>query len=70
MNTEGTRWYIWSMEHNAFWAPDRNGYTNRRDSAGTYNFVEATEIVRNGNYGVGPNTPHEAMIQVESTIRL
>lgn len=70
MNTSGTRWYIWSMEHNAFWAPNRNGYTTRRDSAGTYSYEEATEIVRNGNYGTDINHPYEAMILVENVIRL
>lgn len=70
MNTDGTRWYIWSMEHNAFWAPNRSGYTVRRDSAGTYSYADATEIVRNANYGRDINLPHEAMILVENVIRL
>lgn len=70
MNTANTRWYIWSMEHNAFWAPGRNGYVTRRDAAGTYSYDEATEIVRNANYGRDANLPHEAMILVENTIRL
>lgn len=70
MNTDTTRWYIWSMEHNAFWAPARNGYTRRRDSAGTYSYAEATEIVRNANYGTDANLPHEAMILAESVLRL
>ncbi len=70
MNTAGTRWYIWSMEHDKFWAPNRNGFSAHRSEAGTYSYEEAIEIVRNANYGRDINRPHEAMILVEDVIRL
>ena len=70
MNTDNTRWRIWSMEHNAFWAPNREGYTTQRDGAGIYSYEDATSIVRNGNYGTDKNRPHESMILVEDVIRL
>lgn len=55
-------WLIWSMEHRAWWAPERNGYTRYRAKAGRYSFDEAKEIVQGGNMGAAPDFPHEAMI--------
>lgn len=64
MNTpkEGKRWLIWSIEHNAWWRPDRCGYHGNRQMAGRYGFEEALEIVAQGNIGTG-NRPNEAMIE-------
>lgn len=60
-----TQWYIWSMEHNAFWASNSYGYTRHRQSAGLYSYAKATDIVKNGNYGAPDDKPNEAMILAE-----
>lgn len=36
---------IWSFEHNAWWAPARQGYTEIIEQAGRYTAAEAGEIV-------------------------
>ena len=35
---------IWSHEHNAWWMPNRRGYTTDRALAGHYDFGEAADI--------------------------
>jgi hypothetical protein len=40
---------IWSFEHEAWWAPDRCGYTEFLDQAGRYGDAEAHQIVRDAN---------------------
>ena len=37
---------IWSDEHNAWWAPDREGYVSSLARAGLYTEAEADEICR------------------------
>ena len=47
---EGTStepWLVWSHDHNAFWAPNRCGYTQFIDRAGRYSRAEAEQICRN-----------------------
>ena len=36
---------IWSFEHQAWWAPNRCGYTAKLDEAGRYKRDEAASIV-------------------------
>ena len=36
---------IWSWKHRAWWAPDREGYTQHIGEAGRYSFEEASDIV-------------------------
>lgn len=38
-------YYIWSFEHGAFWAPNREGYTPDVRLAGTYREDIAAQIV-------------------------
>ena len=60
-------WLIWSIEHNAWWRPDRRGYTPDRTSAGRYTMKEALEIVSSANRYVNYDSPpNEAMIKYES----
>lgn len=42
-------WVIWSFEHNAWWKPDRRGYTPDLIFAGVYSKEEADEIERDAN---------------------
>ena len=36
---------IWSWEHLAWWAPNRQGYTEQLEQAGRYSHAEAADIV-------------------------
>ena len=38
-------YYLWSFEHGAFWAPNRDGYTTDVRLAGTYTTAIAEQIV-------------------------
>lgn len=40
---------IWSIEHGAWWRPDRCGYTVRLHEAGRYSVDDAADIVRRAN---------------------
>lgn len=40
----GPPWLVWSNEHNAFWRPNRCGYTRLIDQAGRYSKAEAEAI--------------------------
>ena len=45
-----TEWFvIWSIEHNAWWAPDRHGYVRDVLRAGRYPRHEARAIVHDAN---------------------
>lgn len=55
---------IWSIEHNAWWKEDWDGYTKEKENAGQYNFDEAYGIVKKGNIRSG-DVPNEAMILYE-----
>lgn len=67
---DDTRWNIWSIEHNAWWAPNEDGYTRLKAEAGTYTYDRAVEIVSGANkYRYGNEhtmEPNEAMILVEN----
>lgn len=57
---------IYSFEHRAWWAPDRNGYVDRRIAAGRYTFEEAVSICKQANrHGRVINRPEEAMVPDE-----
>ena len=57
-----TEWFvIWSIEHNAWWAPDRRGYVRDALRAGRYARDEAREIVDDANV----RSFEECMIPVE-----
>lgn len=43
------RFAIWSIEHDAWWAPARLGYTRLLDDAGSYSDAESREIVARAN---------------------
>lgn len=40
---------IWSIEHGAWWRPDRCGYTLRLHEAGRYALEDARQIVKDAN---------------------
>lgn len=72
---ENTKWLIWSIEHDAWWAPNRKGYSSLA-YAGVYSYEDALAIVKGANYcltldrtsdakkrnGRLLDTPQEAMI--------
>lgn len=60
-NQDKTQWLIWSIEHNAWWAPNEQGYTPYRSMAGKYSTEDASRIVKSANIGE-LNIPNEAMI--------
>lgn len=53
---------IWSIEHNAWWAPRKNGYIKERSRAGLYSEAEALGIVKSANIGLH-DIPNEAMVE-------
>jgi len=46
------KWLVWSNEHDAWWAPNHNGYVRRRAEAGRYEFDDALAIVTDANWGL------------------
>lgn len=71
------KWLIWSIEHGAWWKPDRNGYTSKFKEAGRYTYEEALELVTHANWNLWNldkakgnkarnNMPYEAMVQDDS----
>lgn len=44
-------YYIWSTEHNRWWKPGGNGYTENLEEAGDYGRVEAMNICANSALG-------------------
>ena len=43
------RYCIWSFEHEAWWAPNRCGYTRDLAAAGRYDAAEAGHILADAN---------------------
>ena len=58
-----SRWIIWSIEHDAWWAENHSGYVGKRAYAGEYSFIEALRIVKGANIG-DRDIPNEAMIRI------
>ena len=56
-----TMFYVWSMEHGAWWRPNHCGYTQNKSEAGKYSYAEACKIVHGANQYQG-DRPNEAMI--------
>ncbi len=60
--------YIWSWEHNAWWALNERGYVEKKENAGIYSFDRATKICIGANYtfnhGIGKIMPNEAMVPI------
>ena len=59
------KYYIWSIEHNAWWGPAEWGYKQHVRDAGLYSKEEAYRIVKRANFA----EVMEAMIP-ESAIAL
>lgn len=49
LEDEMTKFLIWSIEHGAWWAPARSGYTVNIREAGRYTWGEAKAIVDDAN---------------------
>lgn len=59
MNNE--MYYIWSIEHGAWWKPQEHGYTKIKSEAGLYYREEAIRICESANCYTS-DVPNEAMI--------
>lgn len=62
------KYLIWSWEHDAWWAPNSNGYVSDRGDAGEYSYEEALKICLNANYGFyrgREKMPYEGMVPVK-----
>jgi hypothetical protein len=57
---------IWSIEHNAWWAAGRQGYTRELPQAGIYGEDESRDIVERAN--AHRATSYECRIPVECTL--
>lgn len=60
-------YYIWSFEHDAWWAPNERGYVSDFHAAGKYPEERAYEIVKDANRGFNngfDEMPNEAMVPV------
>ncbi len=57
-------WLIWSIEHNAWWKPNENGYTNVKEGAGRYTYEDALRITKDANKHpmAFRDVPNEAMV--------
>jgi len=60
-NLPPVKWLIWSIEHNAWWAPARCGYVQQRAEAGRYSWAEAAQICFDANRFKKSDIPNEAM---------
>lgn len=62
MMNEDTLVYIWSNEHEAYWAPNCRGYATCRSEAGVYRLKEAVEICQGANRHLdGIKMPNETI---------
>lgn len=60
-------YYIWSWEHDAWWAPRESGYTEEIKNAGAYSYENAMRIVSGANYVFNKGLtlmPNEAMVPI------
>lgn len=58
--------YIWSNQHEAWWKPNRMGYTLDRKEAGIYPLPLAMSIVIDANKYQGDNDiPDETIVPIE-----
>lgn len=73
------KWLIWSLEHDAWWRRNSQGYTHNLEAAGRYSYEEALQITAGANWGCGPvvngerftgriqcGRPYEAMIREDA----
>ena len=60
------KYRIWSIEHNAWWKENEQGYTKDKKSAGIYDLLASIGICIEANQYVSGNIPNEAMVPVES----
>jgi hypothetical protein len=71
VSCEGESFYIWSREHQAWWGPNRYGYTRDLAGAGRYSDTETQEIIGEANL-VGFQEcamPASVIDQMEDSIR-
>lgn len=57
------KYNIWSIEHKAWWNPNKMGYTTDRNSAGDYSLDDAVSICLEADL-IKNNEPNEAMVPI------
>lgn len=65
---EDKNWFIWSIEHNAWWGENHRGYVEDIRFAGRYSYEEAMQIVYGANINMRQDfnaKPYEAMVHVD-----
>jgi hypothetical protein len=62
MKTPQSMFLIWSFEHDAWWAPERCGYTKDIAKAGMYSLEEAGQICIDASYS---GVAQEVMLPAE-----
>ena len=60
---KNTKVLIWSIEHDAWWAPNHNGYVLRKELAGEYTLEEALRICKGANIA-DDIEPNEAIVPI------
>lgn len=64
---DNEKWLIWSNEHEAWWKPNGNGYTNDRSLAGLYSLSDAIMYLKSANFGLSSKCkPNEAIVAFDS----
>ena len=62
------QYLIWSNEHRAWWAPERQGYTQSVDRAGRYSRAEAMDTAGagRGGWSKGKNPGEIAILEADA----
>jgi hypothetical protein len=60
------KYHVWSIEHTAWWKPNKQGYTRNKKEAGIYTQTEAFRICRGANlYLNDSKPPNEALVPMQ-----
>jgi len=68
MSKDKAIWLVYSREHNAFWRPNRAGYTVHMEAAGRYTEAQAKEACSSCDYA-HPYNPPDFMVPAPEAIK-
>jgi len=66
-NKDKDYFLIWSFEHDAWWAPDWDGYTKDVNKAGKYLYASCIKILNGGN--MEKNKINEAIVPLTKYLK-